>query len=71
MADTGVDIDLYADMESEFPTDFASGDSKELNKSDSILDDPNVAAGGSGTEPAGIAQWRKWLSKKAHNFEIK
>ena len=28
MADTGVDIDLYADMESEFPTDFASGDSK-------------------------------------------
>ena len=53
MADTGVDIDLYADMESEFPTDFASGDSKELNKSDSILDDSNVA-GGSGTEPAGI-----------------
>jgi hypothetical protein len=52
MADTGVDIDLYADMESEFPTDFASGDSKELNKSDSILDDPNVA-GGSGTEPTG------------------
>ena len=53
MADTGVDIDLYADMESEFPTDFASSDSKELNKSDSILDDPNVAASGSGTEPAG------------------
>ena len=51
MADTGVDIDLYADMESEFPTDFASGDSKELNKSDSILDDPNVAGG---SEPAGI-----------------
>jgi len=46
MADTGVDIDLYADMESEFPTEDFGGanDSKELKTEGG----DDLAAGGSG-----------------------
>ena len=54
MADTGVDIDLYADMESEFPTeDYSAGepDSKKF-KSESV--DDIAGAGGSNGEQAGI-----------------
>lgn len=49
MADTGVDIDLYADMESEFPTeDFGGNDS--MTKSEN--EDNETGGGGSGSQQA-------------------
>jgi cleavage and polyadenylation specificity factor subunit 6/7 len=54
MADTGVDIDLYADVDSEFPTeDFNSAANDSMTKSDGDADNAgenSEATGGDGTD---------------------
>ncbi len=54
MADTGVDIDLYADMESEFPTeDYSTGGANDsLNKSGD--DDGNNGEAGKGASSSDL-----------------